>query len=427
MGTPCVCGVDALEIDAANKEVRIAGSAAVLHEGDVISIDGSTGAVVAGAVPLVAAEISGDLDTVLAWADEIRLDESQGRAHHVRVNADNPADAALALEFGAEAIGLTRTEHMFLGERKQIVQSFILSEDAEARERALNDLLRVQTEDFVQMFRVMDGRPVVVRLIDPPLHEFLDDPRALAVEIARREGAGADAEELAPMRRLLARLDGMAESNPMLGLRGVRLSVVYPDLPLMQVRAVATAAARLKRDEGLDPRPEVMVPLVALTEEQVQMRSVAEDVIAEVERELGVELSIPVGTMVELPRACLMAEQISQHADFFCFGTNDLTQTTFGFSRDDAEAKFIPTYLHEKLLAFNPFETVDPAVLELVRMAVERGHAGNPDLHCGVCGEHGGDPASIERFFNEAGVDYVSCSPYRVPVARLAAAHAKLK
>lgn len=315
---------------------------------------------------------------------------------------------------------------MFLGERKSIIQTFILSDDDTERAGALDELLRVQTEDFASMMRTMDGRPMVIRLIDPPLHEFLDSPRELDVAIARLEAAGGDPERVRALRDRLRRIDAMSEANPMLGLRGVRLSVIFGDLPLMQVRAIAEAAARLIA-EGLDPRPEIMVPLVAITEEHVQMRELIERVLREVGAERGVALDIPVGTMVELPRACLVAGSIAAHADFFCFGTNDLTQTTFGFSRDDAEAKFIPAYLHRKILAANPFETVDDAVLELVRTAVDKARAVNPGMHFGVCGEHGGDPASIVRFLNEAGVDYVSCSPYRVPQARLAAAHAVLE
>lgn len=425
MGTPCVCGVEAFQIDANAKTVTVRGTDTVLHEGDVISIDGARGIVVSGCVPLVEPELTGDLDTILSWADKIRLDETNGRAYHVRVNADNPEDAELALGFGAEAIGLCRTEHMFLGDRKDIIQTFILSDDDGERTVALEELLRVQTGDFEAMMRTMSGRPMVIRLIDPPLHEFLDDPRELALAIAKREFEHAGEGELAAMRARLRRIDSMAESNPMLGLRGVRLSVVYGDLPLMQVRAVASAAARLKA-EGLDPRPELMIPLVSITEESAQTRAVAERVVAEVASEHGVSLDIPIGTMVELPRACMVADQIASHSDFFCFGTNDLTQTAFGFSRDDAEAKFIPVYLHKKILPANPFETIDHAVLEFVKMAVDKGRASNPAMHFGVCGEHGGDPASIERFFNRAGVDYVSCSPYRVPLARLAAAQAKL-
>ena len=426
MGTPCVCGVERFHIDAAEKVVRIEGNDRVLHEGDIISIDGTQGIVVDGAVDLVSAELTDDLDTILSWADEIRLDETDGHANHVRVNADNPEDAELALEFGAEAIGLCRTEHMFLGDRKNIIQNFILSDDEAVKQQALADLLKVQTEDFLAMFKTMSGRDVVVRLLDPPLHEFLDNPRELEVTITKKEAAGASEEELAALRARLRRIDGMVESNPMLGLRGVRLSVVFSDLPLMQVRAVATAAARLIK-EGVDPHPEIMVPLVSITAEHVQTRDVIERVIAEVSAEEGVELNIPVGTMLELPRACMVADEIAQHADFFCFGTNDLTQTTFGFSRDDAEAKFIPLYMHKKILKDNPFETIDTAVLELVRMAVEKGRATNPDMHFGVCGEHGGDPKSIKGLFNVADVDYVSCSPYRVPLARLAAAQAKLE
>lgn len=426
MGTPCVCGVERFHIDAAEKVVHIEGSDRVLREGDVISIDGTQGIVVDGAVDLVSAELTGDLDTILSWADEIRLDETDGHANHVRVNADNPEDAELALEFGAEAIGLCRTEHMFLGDRKNIIQSFILSDDEAVKQQALADLLKVQTEDFLAMFKTMSGRDVVVRLLDPPLHEFLDNPRELEVAITKKEAAGAPEEELTALRARLRRIDGMVESNPMLGLRGVRLSVVFGDLPLMQVRAVATAAARLIK-EGVDPRPEIMVPLVSITAEHVQTREVIERVIAEVSAEEGVELNIPVGTMLELPRACMVADEIAHHADFFCFGTNDLTQTTFGFSRDDAEAKFIPLYMHKKILKDNPFETIDAAVLELVRLAVEKGRATNPDMHFGVCGEHGGDPKSIKGLFNVADVDYVSCSPYRVPLARLAVAQAKLE
>ena len=419
MGAPCVCGVEALKIDAAKKEAAIAGTDLVIREGDMISIDGTTGIVVLGAVELVMPELTGDLDTILEWADEVRT-------LGVRANADNPEDAALALEFGAEAIGLCRTEHMFLGDRKNIIQSFILSDDEAVKQQALADLLKVQTEDFLAMFKTMSGRDVVVRLLDPPLHEFLDNPRELEVAITKKEAAGASEEELAVLCTRLRRIDSMVESNPMLGLRGVRLSVVFSDLPLMQVRAVATAAARLIK-EGVDPRPEIMVPLVSITAEHVQTREVIERVIAEVSAEEGVELNIPVGTMLELPRACMVADEIAHHADFFCFGTNDLTQTTFGFSRDDAESKFIPLYMHKKILKDNPFETIDAAVLELVRLAVEKGRATNPDMHFGVCGEHGGDPKSIKGLFNVADVDYVSCSPYRVPLARLAAAQAKLE
>ncbi|WP_314920662.1 pyruvate, phosphate dikinase [Slackia exigua] len=417
MGAPCVCGVEALKIDAAKKEVAVAGIDIVLHEGDVISIDGLTGEVMLGAVELVEPEMSGDLGTLLEWADEYRR-------LGIRANADNPADAQLSREFGAEGIGLDRTEHMFLGDRKQIIQSFILNEDEDVRTKAVEALFEAQSGDFYGMFKAMDGLPVIVRLLDPPLHEFLDNARALDVQIAKLEAAGADEATLAEKRALMDKIDGFAEQNPMLGLRGCRLAIVYPVLPRMQVRAIATAMAKLVK-EGFDPKPEIMIPLVATVNELAKLRAVAEEVIAEVEAAEGVLLKIPIGTMIELPRAAVTADEIATQADFFSFGTNDLTQTTFGFSRDDVEAEFVPQYLSEKLLPYNPFATVDPGVAKLVEMGVTLGHEGNPDLVCGVCGEHGGDPDSVKTF-HALGLDYVSCSPYRVPLARLAAAQAAI-
>ena len=417
MGAPCVCGAEALKIDAEKKEVIVSGTDIVLHEGDVISIDGTSGIVVYGAVNLVMPELTGDLDTILEWADEFRK-------LGVRANADNPADAQLSRDFGAEGIGLCRTEHMFLGDRKQIIQTFILNEDEEVRQKAADQLYEAQTGDFYGMFKAMDGLPVIVRLLDPPLHEFLESPRALEVEIAKAEAAGAPAAELAEKRELLAKIDSFVESNPMLGLRGCRLGIVYPILPVLQVRAIATAAAKLKK-EGLDPKPEIMIPLVSTVRELEKLRKVAEGVIAEVAEAEGVELSIEIGTMIELPRAAVTADEVATQADFFSFGTNDLTQTTFGFSRDDVEGEFIPQYLEEKLLPYNPFATIDPGVAKLVEMGATLGRKGNPNLTVGVCGEHGGDPDSIHTF-NKIGLDYVSCSPYRVPVARLAAAQAAL-
>ena len=417
MGAPCVCGAEALKIDAEKKEVTVTGTDVVLHEGDVISIDGTSGIVVYGAVNLVMPELTGDLDTILEWADEFRK-------LGVRANADNPADAQLSRDFGAEGIGLCRTEHMFLGDRKQIIQTFILNEDEEIRQKAADQLYEAQTGDFYGMFKAMDGLPVIVRLLDPPLHEFLESPRTLEVEITKAEAAGAPAAELAEKRELLAKIDSFVEANPMLGLRGCRLGIVYPILPVLQVRAIATAAAKLKK-EGLDPKPEIMIPLVSTVRELEKLRKVAEGVIAEVAEAEGVELSIEIGTMIELPRAAVTADEIATQADFFSFGTNDLTQTTFGFSRDDVEGEFIPQYLEEKLLPYNPFATIDPGVAKLVEMGAKLGREGNPNLTVGVCGEHGGDPDSIYTF-NKIGLDYVSCSPYRVPVARLAAAQAAL-
>ena len=418
MGAPCVCGVEALKIDAAKKEAAIAGTDLVIREGDMISIDGTTGIVVLGAVELVMPELTGDLDTILEWADEVRT-------LGVRANADNPEDAQLSRDFGAEGIGLCRTEHMFLGDRKQIIQTFILNDDELIREKAVADLFEAQVGDFYGMFKAMDGLPVIVRLLDPPLHEFLESPRELAVEIAKMEAIGAAADAIAEKRDLLEKIDGFAEQNPMLGMRGCRLGIVYPILPEMQVRAIATACAKLQK-EGFSPKPEIMIPLVSVLPELAKLRGVAEAVIADVSADEGVELDIPVGTMIELPRAAVTANEIATEADFFSFGTNDLTQTTFGFSRDDVEGEFVPQYLAEHLLPYNPFATIDPGVAKLVEMGVALGHEGNPDLVCGVCGEHGGDPESIHTF-NRIGLDYVSCSPYRVPVARLAAAQAAIK
>ena len=418
MGAPCVCGVEALKIDAAKKEAAIAGTDLVIREGDMISIDGTTGIVVLGAVELVMPELTGDLDTILEWADEVRT-------LGVRANADNPEDAQLSRDFGADGIGLCRTEHMFLGDRKQIIQTFILNDDELIREKAVADLFEAQVGDFYGMFKAMDGLPVIVRLLDPPLHEFLESPRELAVEIAKMEATGAAADAIAEKRDLLEKIDGFAEQNPMLGMRGCRLGIVYPILPEMQVRAIATACAKLQK-EGFSPKPEIMIPLVSVLPELAKLRGVAEAVIADVSAAEGVELDIPVGTMIELPRAAVTANEIATEADFFSFGTNDLTQTTFGFSRDDVEGEFVPQYLNEHLLPYNPFATIDAGVAKLVEMGVALGHEGNPDLVCGVCGEHGGDPESIHTF-NRIGLDYVSCSPYRVPVARLAAAQAAIK
>lgn len=417
MGAPCVCGVDVLKIDAEKKEAAVTGTDVVLHEGDMISIDGTTGIVVLGAVELVMPELTGDLDTILEWADEVA---TMG----VRANADNPEDSKLARDFGAGGIGLCRTEHMFLGDRKSIIQSFILTEDEAVKQKALDDLLAAQTGDFLGMFKAMDGLPVIIRLLDPPLHEFLDDPRSLEVEITRMECEGGDADEIAAKRKLLAQIDSMTEANPMLGLRGCRLGILYPELPAMQARAIATAMAELKK-QGFDPKPEIMIPLVSVVEELKILRGECEAIIAEVAAEYGVELEIPIGTMIELPRAAVTADEIGAVADFFSFGTNDLTQTTFGFSRDDVEAKFIPRYLGRSIIKVNPFETIDDGVVKLVDMGCTLGRSANPGITLGICGEHGGDPDSIKKL-QKVGLTYVSCSPYRVPLARLAAGQAAL-
>ena len=425
MGAPCVCGAEALKIDAKAKEVAISGTDIVLHEGDIISINGTTGDIIVGAVPLTRPELTGDLETILEWADEVRRDASRGRIFGVRTNADNPEDAQLSVDFGAEGIGLDRTEHMFLGDRKQIIQSFILADTDGQKQQALGQLLKAQTGDFEGMFKAMDGKAVIVRLLDPPLHEFLDDPRELAVEIAHAEGRGENEVQLKAMRARLSRLDSFQEANPMLGLRGCRLGIVYPELNDMQVRAIAGAAAKLKK-QGLNPKPEIMVPLISSVEELKLVRGQIESVVKTVSEAEGVELSIPIGCMIELPRAAVTADEIGQYADFFSFGTNDLTQTTFGFSRDDVESAFIPQYLNKKILRSNPFETLDTGVAKLVEMGVKGGHKANETIICGVCGETGGDPESIQMYY-DLGLDYVSCSPYRVPIARLAGAQAKIK
>ena len=416
MGAPCVCGVEALKIDAEKKEAAIAGTDIVIREGDMISLDGTTGIVVLGAVDLVQPELTGDLDTILEWADEFRT-------LGVRANADNPADAHLSREFGAQGIGLCRTEHMFLGDRKQIVADMILAENgSDDYNAALDKLYEAQEGDYYEMLKAMDGLPVIIRLLDPPLHEFLPAPRDLAIEVAVGEVEGRDMSEA---KTLLAAADAMAEMNPMLGLRGCRLGIVMPGLTQMQVRAIAAATAQLKK-EGFNPLPEVMIPLVSMENELIYARGEAEAAIAEVAEREGVDLSfIEVGTMIELPRAAVTADEIAKEADFFSFGTNDLTQTSFGFSRDDVEGKFFKDYEALGIMKVNPFATVDDGVVKLIDIAVKGGRATNPDLVCGVCGEHGGDPDSIHKF-NKVGLDYVSCSPYRVPVARLAAAQAAI-
>ncbi|MCL2826245.1 MAG: pyruvate, phosphate dikinase, partial [Eggerthellaceae bacterium] len=305
------------------------------------------------------------------------------------------------------------------------IQSFILNDDPASREKALADLLAAQKGDFLGMFEAMDGLPVVVRLLDPPLHEFLESPRELDVEIARLEERGGDPAVIEEKRKLLAQIDAMSDVNPMLGLRGCRLAILFPELAAMQVRAITMAAAELKK-RGLSPEPEIMIPLVSVLPELAVLRKECEAVVEQVCEEEGVELAIPIGTMIELPRAAVTADEIATQADFFSFGTNDLTQTTFGFSRDDVEGKFIPRYLERHLLPCNPFETIDSGVAALVEMACIKGRQTNPNIQLGICGEHGGDPESVKICF-KIGLTYVSCSPYRVPLARLAAAQAALE
>ena len=421
-GIPCVAGCEAISVDEHENlfTVQAGGQTVAVREGDFISIDGSTGKVYRGAVPTVAPELTEDLHTLLRWADEFRR-------LRVRANADNPHDAAKALEFGAEGIGLARTEHMFFGEeRLPIMQEMILAKTEKERREALSRLLPFQRRDFFEIFEVMRGLPVTIRLIDPPLHEFLPRHEDLLREVAQLEITAPDSETLAEKRRLLQRVEELHEANPMLGLRGVRLSLLYPEIVEMQVAAILEAAAEAQR-RGYEPHVEIMIPLVGHVNELKLAREHLERVAKEVMEREGVRVDYKFGTMIEIPRAALTADEIAQYAQFFSFGTNDLTQTTFGFSRDDAEGKFLAHYVEHKILPENPFITLDrDGVGKLIRMAFDLGRAVRPDLKVGICGEHGGDPDSI-AFCHEIGLDYVSCSPFRVPIARLAAAQAALR
>jgi pyruvate, orthophosphate dikinase len=397
MGKPCVAGCEGLEIDVEARTLRIGGHD--LREGDTITIDGGTGRVIIGAVRLVPPQINEDFETVLGWADEVRR-------LRVRANADNAPDSAKAREFGAQGIGLCRTEHMFFGdERLPVVQEMILASDEQGRRAALDRLLPFQQSDFEAIFEAMGGLPVTIRLLDPPLHEFLP-----SLEEATDE-------------RMRQRIRALRESNPMLGTRGCRLGIQWPEIYEMQVRAIARAARAVQERVGEAPLVEIMHPLVGFREELRRLRELTERVMAE--EAPGLEYLC--GTMIELPRAALRADEIAEVADFFSFGTNDLTQTTLGMSRDDAEGKFLTFYLESGVIPRNPFETLDQeGVGDLMRIGVERGRSAKPGIKLGICGEHGGEPASVE-FCHRLGLDYVSCSPYRVPVARLAAAQAALK
>jgi len=436
MGKTCVCGADTLEIDAAAKTVRVAGREEVLTSSSIIAIDGQSGEVFLGEVPVVdspvmtylrrgletALDTAGDVDTreLVTSVDRImRHSDAVGRLQ-VRANADTPDDARHAIHRGAQGVGLCRTEHMFLGERKQFVQNLILADSDDEREKALAALLPLQKGDFVQMFETMNGKPMTVRLIDPPLHEFLPDLTELSVKVAvdseRGELDPADEELLAVVRK-------SHESNPMLGLRGVRLLLTMPGLIELQVRAIAEAAVERLRSGG-DPHPEIMIPLIGSVRELQIARDRAEKVLATVSAESGYELNFPIGCMIELPRAAVTAAHVAEEADFFSFGTNDLTQTTWGFSRDDVESSFVGRYITQGIFGTSPFESIDiDGVGGMVRLGVEGGRETKPGMKMGVCGEHGGDPESI-LFFHKAGLDYVSCSPFRVPVARLEAGRA---
>ena len=413
MGKPCVSGASALEIDAAAKTMRVNGTQ--LGEGDVLVIDGSAGVVTTDDVPLEEPKVSEEFQTVLGWADELRT-------LGVRTNADTPEDAAKAREFGAEGVGLCRTEHMFMAsDRQPKMRRMIMAEEEGERRAALDKLLPLQQEDFEGLFREMRGLPVTIRLLDPPLHEFL--PHVDDVERETERARIEQSDDLEELERTLRRVHELAETNPMLGTRGVRLGVLHPEIYEMQARAIVRAAQAVERSSGEAPRLEIMIPLVAYEKELALMREL---VLRVVEEEDGSDLDVTIGTMIELPRACFVADRIAEHADFFSFGTNDLTQTALGFSRDDVEGSFLPEYMKKKIVDRSPFETIDrPGVGWLVRLAAWTGREAKPELKLGVCGEHGGDPDSI-RFFQLAGLDYVSCSPYRVPIARVAAAQAAI-
>jgi pyruvate,orthophosphate dikinase len=418
MGKPCVCGCEVLRIDYNAKLFRMGDLE--IKEGDIISIDGGSGSVMLGAVRMIDPELGDQFRILLEWADEIRR-------LGVRANADNPLDARRSRDFGAEGVGLCRTEHMFMApDRIPIVHEMIMSETTEERAVALDKLLPVQQGDFYGILKEMDGLPVTIRLLDPPLHEFLPNTEELAIEIARLRLTGGDAGEIEQKETILRRARQLHEFNPMLGHRGCRLGVTHPDIYAMQVRAIIQATAQLLK-EGYHPVPEIMIPVVMSDIELRLLRTQCEDVTRMVEQETGLHLEIPIGTMIELPRACVTADEIGRVADFFSFGTNDLTQTTLGFSRDDAEGKFIPAYIEKKILADNPFAVLDRAgVGKLVRLACELGRSVNPKIKLGICGEHGGEPSSIE-FCHQTGLTYVSCSPFRVPIARLAAAQAAIR
>jgi len=410
MGTPCVAGCGEIVIDYSSKQFTANGT--VVKEGDFITIDGTTGKVYLGKVELVEPKMSGEFGELMEWVDEIKK-------IGVRTNADTPQDAQVARDYGAVGIGLCRTEHMFFeGDRIDAMREMILADDEEGRRKALDKLLPYQKEDFVGIFRVMDGYPVIIRTLDPPLHEFLPHEKEEIDELA------AKLDRYAP--RLENRVESLKEANPMLGHRGCRLGLIYPEITEMQARAIFEAAVEVTK-EGKKVIPEVMIPLVGFAEEFKRQKEIVEKVAEEVLKEADVQIEYLVGTMIELPRAALTADEIAKDAQFFSFGTNDLTQTTLGVSRDDAQEKFLRAYVDEGIIESDPFQTLDQkGVGQLVEMATNRGREAREDLEVGICGEHGGDPESV-KFCHRIGLDYVSCSPYRVPIARLAAAHAVIE
>ncbi|WP_373562397.1 pyruvate, phosphate dikinase [Halobacillus litoralis] len=418
MGKACICGCDSIKIDLETEQFTT-GSVTIKH-GDLITIDGGTGDIFDGAIPMIEPELSDEFQLLLHWADE--------EAHMgVRANADNPVDAAKALEFGADGIGLCRTEHMFMdASRLPTVQSMILSETTIERKEALDKLLPMQQEDYEKIFEVMQGHPITIRLLDPPLHEFLPDKEELLVDVTRLSYTDPDSQELQTKKDMLRKVRLLEESNPMLGHRGCRLGMIHPEIYEMQVRAVFQAAANVMK-KGITVIPEIMIPLVTHVNELKHMRRLVLNISRQVEEQEGEAFQYSIGTMIETPRAALTADQVAQEADFFSFGTNDLTQTTFGFSRDDAEGKFLHHYVENDVLPQNPFVSLDQdGVGKLVESGVKLGRQTKPSLKTGICGEHGGEKTSIQFCFN-LGMDYVSCSPFRVPSARLAAAQASVR
>lgn len=418
MGKACICGCEALKIDLKNKQFTAGDT--VVNYGEIITIDGSTGEIMLGEIPMIEPELSDDFRTLLSWADDVRKLK-------VRTNADNPQDSRKAVEFGAEGIGLCRTEHMFMdASRVPVVQRMILSDTLEERLEALEQLLPMQQEDFEGIFEAMEDRPVTVRLLDPPLHEFMPDKEELLVDITKLQLTYPDSTELKEKEQLLRKVRQLDEFNPMLGHRGCRLGMIHPEIYEMQVKAIFYAAAKLV-NKGMKVIPEIMIPLVGHVNELKEMRKLVVNTAEQIADETGTQVDYTVGTMIEVPRAALTADAIALEADFFSFGTNDLTQTTFGYSRDDAEGKFLQVYIENKVLPENPFAVLDQnGVGKLVETGVKLGRTAKPELKTGICGEHGGEKTSIEFCFN-AGLDYVSCSPYRVPLARLAAAQATIR
>ncbi|MFQ6012370.1 MAG: pyruvate, phosphate dikinase [Thermoplasmata archaeon] len=418
MGKPCVAGCEALQIDYGARTFAVGDR--VVRQGDLLTLDGTTGRVVLGEAPLVEPEMTEEFRNLLEMADGLRR-------LGVRANADTPEDTARARDLGAEGVGLCRTEHMFMAAgRLPVMQEMILASNRDERLRALDRLLPLQRSDFVAIFKEMEGRPVTIRLLDPPLHEFLPNFEDLLVEVTELRHERGRAKQLRAKEALLRRVAALREVNPMLGLRGCRLGLLFPEINEMQVRAIMEAACELV-EAGHEVLPEIMIPLVGHRNELARVKEVLVRVAREVMEERGVQVPYAFGTMIEVPRGALVADEIAKDAEFFSFGTNDLTQTTYGFSRDDAEGKFLARYLEEKILEENPFEVLDAkGVGELMRVAVERGRGTRPDLKVGICGEHGGEPQSI-ALCHRLGLDYVSCSPFRVPVARLAAAHAALE